>query len=63
MHNYVAVHNLLQTMPECACTTHIISIFVTKHIFRHNFLFMGVQANGKIRKIDVWVIGHLVTQF
>ena len=31
-------------MPECKCTTHIISIFVKKHIFRHNFLFMQVQT-------------------
>ena len=31
MNNYVAVHNLLQTMPECKCTMHIISIFVNKN--------------------------------
>ena len=30
MHNYVAVHNLLYTMSECKCTTHIIAIVLKK---------------------------------
>ena len=28
MHNYVAVHHLLYTMPECKCTTHIEQFFL-----------------------------------
>ena len=38
-----------------------LAIFFKKNIFRYNFLFLRVQC--KDQNVDVWVMGHLVTQF
>ena len=35
---------------EFKCITPIMAIFVKKNIFKHNFIFMRVQANVKIRR-------------
>ena len=55
-------------MPECKCTTHIISIFVKKNTFLDITLFIYLSiSKWQNQKVDVWVIliviGYLVTPF